>query len=133
MKSTSPKFNTLEFREYLEAFKAWGVNAIVFNKLWWIFAFGFSSFRLLKLEDIDPNALRLGGFLADYQHNLPAALERAGFGIVLARMTPESCFSGGYFHHFQIAAVNKNNRSEIKFDPSRAPNFFTIGPMTSGG
>lgn len=121
MTSTSPKFNTVELRDYLEAFRKSDVRVVIFNEPWWIFPLGFDCLGTMLPESVDPEHSRLGGFLADYQHNYLAALRRTGFTTVLCRLRPGTCSSGGLYHHLQIVAVNDAFADAFRFDAAEAP------------
>jgi len=118
MTSTSPKFNAAEMRAYSKSFKDKRAKLVIMNEAWWVFPLGLNSLRQPMPEDIDPDTAWLGGFLADFHHNYPVLLDRAGFDVVMLRMLPGNASSGGWHNHLQVVAINRDFRDEIKFDPT---------------
>jgi hypothetical protein len=80
--STAVLFNSVEVDKYFEAAKSAGVQYIALNEGWW-------PQRLIvpMPESLDLDDPVCGGTEADYMHNFPGKLERAGFELVSSEVS----------------------------------------------
>lgn len=80
--STAVLFNSVEVDKYFEAAKEAGIRYIALNEGWWP-----QRLRVPTPESLGLDDPVCGGTEADYMHNFPGKLERAGFEVISAEVS----------------------------------------------
>ena len=105
MISTSPKFNHIEFDNYIKAFKKNGVKFIIFYEPWWAFPLSIKNFWLKLPENISKKISPLAGMTADFTHNYISKLNEYGYAPVISEIRNSKGQKN--FHELFILAVDK--------------------------